>query len=141
MYSIFIFFFLYSNSKIKYIKKDQFLHLRMFGKLFWIHNLNIKFIMHGFVLFSNFFLKVTFFTYTLTSIRWGPLHFHNIYRIVIVFVFYENEDTENVFSFLYSKPTFRIPKMKTEYKFLYQASFLWWVPLKTKNENKKQYFL
>ena len=31
--------------------------------------------------------------------------------------------------------------MKTEYKFLYQASFLWWVPLKTKNENKKQYFL
>ena len=79
--------------------------------------------MHGFVLFSNFFLKVTSFTYTLTSIRWGPLHFHNIYKIVIVFIFYENENTENVFSFLYSKPTFRILKMKTWVQILIPNQF------------------
>ena len=58
VYSLFIFSFLYSNFKIEYRKKDQFLHLRMIGKLFWIHNLNIKFIMHGFVLFSNFLKKL-----------------------------------------------------------------------------------
>ena len=27
--------------------------------------------------------------------------------------------------------------MKTEYKFLNQTSFLWWIPLETENENKK----
>ena len=116
MYSLFIFSFLYSNSKIEYIKNDSFLDLRVFGKLFWIHNLGIEFIIH------IFFFSYFFHLHTLTSIRWGPLRFQNIYEIATVFVFYENENTKRCFHFLYSNPTFRILKMKTGYKFLNQIS-------------------
>ena len=134
MYSTFIFSFLYSNSKIEYIKNDSFLHLRClvsyFEYIIWVQNSSYT------VWYFFFFLSYFFHLHTLTSIRWGPLRFHNIYEIATVFVFYENENTKRCFHFLYSNLTFKILKIKTEYKFLNQISFFW-VPLKTKNENKK----
>ena len=120
MYSLFIFSFLYSNSKIEYIKNDSFLHLKVFDKLFWIHNLGIEFIIH---VFYFFFFSHFFHLHTLTSIRWGPLRFHNIYELLLYSFFMKMKTLKRCFHFLYSNPTFRILKMKTEYKFLNQISF------------------
>ena len=139
VYSLFIFSFLYSNFKIEYRKKDQFLHLRMFGKLFWIHNLNIKFIMHGFVLFSNFFKKLLL-SLTHSHQLGGALCVFTIFTKLPLYSFSMKMKTLKMcFHFLYLNPTFSILKMKTKYKFLNQTIFFW-VPLKTQNENKKHFF-
>ena len=53
VYSLFIFFILYSNFDFEkkkkkyiyiYIYKHSFSHLIVFGKLYWIHNLGIEYI-------------------------------------------------------------------------------------------------
>ena len=124
VYLLFIFIFLYLNFKIEYRKNVQFLNLKMFDKLCRINNLDIKFILF-------FFFLVTLFTYTLKSIRWGPLHFHNIYRIVTIFVFYENKNTDFFFFFLVIQI-----QLLGYWKWKPSTSFLWWVPLKIENENK-----
>ena len=80
----------------------------MFDKLFWIHNLNIKYIILG---FDHCFLfkkekKVTFHTHTyhITKNK-VTLYFYNIYEnaIVFVFVFIENENVEKLYSFFIFK--------------------------------------
>ena len=120
IYFIFIFYFLYSNSKIKYRKNDSFLHLRVFSKLFWIH---------GLVLFPIYFLKVTFFflfTYTHSHQSREVLCIFTIFTKLPLYSFSMKMKTlKKCFHFLYSNSTFRILKMKTEYKFLNQTSFFY----------------
>ena len=154
MYSLFIFSFLYSNSKIEYKKKkDLFLYVRMFDKLFWIHNLsikdtfffliynlNIKFTIHSLTLFSNFFFfKVTFFTYTHSHQSSGALCIFTIFTKLLLYSFsLKMKILKMYFHFLHSNPTFRILKMKTKYKFLNQTSFFfgggshWKLKMKTR---------
>ena len=116
--------FLYSNSKIVYREKDPFLHLRVFGKLFWIHNLSIKFIIHGLVLFSIFFRKLLFFTYTRSRQSGGALCVFTVFMELLLYSFSMKMKTlKKCFYFLYSNSTFRILKMTTKYKFLNQTSF------------------
>ena len=131
---------------------NPFLHLMVFGKLFWIHNFGYKFIIHSLALFS-FFFSFSFFSFFLLSYFFhlhthinqvGPFAFSQNSRIATVFIFYEN--TLNLYFYsLYSNLTFRILKMKNEYKCLNQTSFFFfffcvWPPLKTKNENKRHNF-
>ena len=84
--------------------------------------MDIKFIIIRGLTF--FFFEVTFFTYTLKSIKWDHLHFHNIYRIVTLFIFYKIKNTEkSVFIFCIQIQLFRILKMKIEFKYFIQLSF------------------
>ena len=142
VYLFFIFSFLYLNSKIEYRKKDPLLHLKVFGKLFWIHNLGIKFIIHGLVLFSIFFFLKLLFSLTHTHINQvGPFAFSKyLWNYHYICFLWKWKHWKAFSFFLYLNPTFRILKMKTKYEFLNQTSFLWWVPLKTGNENKRHHF-
>ena len=126
-------FFLYSNSVIEYTHththiyiyiKDPFLHLMVFGKLFWMHNFGYKFIIHGLALFSIFFFLSYFFhLHTLTSIKWGLCIFTKFMELPLYSFSMKIKMLNMCFHSLYSNITFRILKMKNEYKFLNQTSF------------------
>ena len=136
VYSLFIFSFPCSNPEIEY-RKDPFSHLRVFGKLFWIHNLGIKYIIHRFDIV--FYLKKKLlFSFIHTSIRWGPLYFTIFTKLPLYSFSMKMNTMKKCFHFLYSNPTFWILKMNTEYKFLNKTSFFcggshWKLKMKTKN--------
>ena len=136
MYSLFIFSYLYLNSKIEYRKNDSFLHVRVFCKLFWIHNLDIKFIIYGLALFS-----IIFFTYTLSHQLGGvPCVFTIFIKLTLYSFSMKMKMLNRCFHFLYSNLTFKILKTKFKYKFLNQTSVFcggshWKLKMKTKKHN------
>ena len=122
---VFAFHFLYSIFKILNLnikkKKNSFSHLVVFGKLFWIHNLSIKYIISGFghcFLFFIFFKKSKFsHLHTITSLKKSNFVFSQYLQIChCIHIHGKWKRWKVVFIFLYSNPTFRVLKMKTEYK-------------------------
>ena len=125
---------------------DLFLYVRMFSKLFWIHNLGIKFIIHGLILFSFLFFFKLLFSLTHTHINQvghfeflqylQNCHYFHFLWVLCVFtiftklplysLFMKLKMLKMCFHFLYSNPTFRIQKMKTKYKFLNQKNKFFW---------------
>ena len=102
-------------------KKNSFSHLVVFGKLFWIHNLGIKYIISGFghcFLFFIFFKKSKFsHLHTITSLKKSNFVFSQYLQIChCIHIHGKWKRWKVVFIFLYSNPTFRVLKMKTEYK-------------------------
>ena len=105
VYSLFIFSFLYLNSEIEYRKNDSFSHLRVLVVLNTLFGYKIH---HNRVWNCFLFQKKKgyfFHLHTFTS-SWTPLCFYHIYKIVTVFIFYENENVEKIFSFFVSKFNF-----------------------------------
>ena len=108
--------------------------------MFWIHNFGIKYIIHRFdIVFYFFFFKSYFFSFTHTHINHvGPFVFLNIYEIAIVFIFYENENYEKVFSFFVFKSNFLDTKNEDRIQVLKPNKFFcggshWKLKMKTKN--------
>ena len=136
VYSLFIFSFLCSNPEIEY-RKDPCSHLRVFGKLFWIHNLGIKYIIHRFDIV--FYLKKKLlFSFIHTSIRWGPLYFTIFTKLPLYSFSMKMNTMKKCFHFLYSNPTFWILKNENWVQVLKPNKFFcggshWKLKMKTKN--------
>ena len=156
MYSLFIFSFLYVFQLYNLIYIYIYItHFYIWWYLvsyfeYIILGINSSYIVwHCFLSFSFFFFFFSFkllfsLTHTLTSIKWGPLNFHKIQELPLHSFSMKIKMLNMCFQSLYSNLTFRILKMKNEYKCLNQTSFFffffWWPPLKTENENKRHNF-
>ena len=104
---LFIFFILYSNPEFEYIYIYIYItFIFIFGKLFWIHNFCIKYIIHKFG--RCFLLKINNFSHSHIShhLKRLTLCFYNIYKYVTKFVFLENKNAKKLYPFFVFKFNF-----------------------------------